>query len=350
MTVSSVRLLALMLMFPVLLILALAVAVVGCAQPTSPSPPQVLASDLVVPAFGIAVDSTTVYVSPLDPGPLLAIPVGGGAATPVGVQAEGRALAVDEQRLYWSDGSSILACDKSNCTGSTVILARSQVGVLDITLDDTNVYWGTVTGTQGPGHIMKVDKHGGTPVDGGGTPIDGAAPDGSPALDSSAATGGAAPVEISASNWPYNVAVDAASIYWIEEASGPFQMHSGVMKAPIAGGLVVQLAVDDSYEPMGLALDDNNVYFMNGSGALFTVSKNGGPTHVMLSNLGMIPEGLVTDGTNLYIGANDKLVKVPLAGGFATALATDLISGSFIALDATSVYLAYGDSVLKVAK
>jgi hypothetical protein len=125
MAVSSFRLLALMLMLPVLLILALAVAVAGCGQPTlAPSPPQVLASNLVPSAFGIAVDATTVYVSPFDTGPVLAIPVGGAAAIPVGIQAEGRAIAVDEQRLYWSDGSSLLACDKSNCMGSTVILAH----------------------------------------------------------------------------------------------------------------------------------------------------------------------------------------------------------------------------------
>jgi|HubBroStandDraft_1064217.scaffolds.fasta_scaffold4324370_1 hypothetical protein len=41
---SSFRLFALMIMFPVLLILALAVAVVGCVQPAPPpSPPQVIA-------------------------------------------------------------------------------------------------------------------------------------------------------------------------------------------------------------------------------------------------------------------------------------------------------------------
>jgi len=336
-------LLALMFAFPVLVILSLAAALAGCGQPTlPPSPPQVLASNLPVEAaFGIAVDSTTVYVWPIDPGPVLAIPIDGGTATPVGIQADAFALAVDERRIYWSDGSSILACDKSNCTGSTVLLAASQLHVLDLAIDDTNVYWGTISGdaNRDLGTIMKVNKNGGVPLDAGGAPLDGGA-----ALDAGATLDENAPVQLAGAGFPSNVAVDATYVYWVEMQAP----NSGVKRVPIGGGTPSQLADSDLIGAMGLALDADNVYFMNGARALYRVSKNGGPPQVMLSSLGTAL-GLETDGTNLYIGADPALVKVPLAGGFASPLATNL-GASYIALDANNVYVAGGDTVLKVAK
>ncbi len=345
MTDSSFRLLALTILFPVLVIVALAVALVGCDA--QPKPAQVLAT--VKSPFGIAVDSTTVFVSQINPSPLMTLPVGGGAASPLGVlQAEG-GLAVDERRLYWSDGRSLLACERSNCTGSTVSLAAGQFGVTAIVVDASNVYWTTADGSPGQGHVMKVDKNGGTPLDGGTSTGGGGPADGGGAGDGSVASvDGASPVEIAAARWPYNVAVDATNVYWIDQ----MQPNSGVLKAPIAGGPAVQLAVTDPVEPMGIALGGDNVYFANGEGTVFEVSKNGGPTQVVLSNLGQFPAGLATDATTLYVAASTKVVSIPLGGGAARTLATGIAGAGGIALDATSVYIADddGDAVVRVAK
>ena len=340
MTDSGVRLLALTILFPFLVIVALAVALVGCeAQLSVSKPPHVLAT--VSAPFGIAVDATTVYVSQVEPAPLVAIPVGGGAASLLGARAEGHGLAVDERRLYWSDGRSLLACDRSNCTGSTVILASGASGVTDIALDASNVYW-TATGGSAPGRVMKVSKNGGTPLDGGRSDGAGAS------VDGGSAVAGDSPVQIATARWPYNVAVDATNVYWIEQV----QPNSGVLKAPIAGGPVVQLAVSDPIEPMGIALDEDNVYFGNGEGTVFEVSKNGGRVNIVLSNLGQFPAGLATDATTLYVAASTKLVSIPLGGGAARTLATGLAGAGGIALDAANVYLTDddGDEVVSVAK
>jgi len=312
----------------------LVAVVAGCGTPTPPPPPpQVLASG--VHAFGIAVDSTNVYVCSLDRGPMLAIPIDGGAAVPLGFECAGKGVAVDEQRLYWSGSDGLMACDKSNCAGSVVQLANTR-GVWDIVLDANNIYWTTLLAN--PSQILMTDKHGGTPVVDGGLPLDGGA---------SGDGGTPAPFVIGTARYPYNLAVDGTYAYWIDQ----MQPNSGVVKAPIAGGPAVQISVSDPIEPGGLALDDQNVYYGNGSGQIFKVSKDGGPTHLLLGNVGWFPGDLLVDGTTLYIGANTKLLSVPLAGGIPGALA-DLNGSGFIALDETSIYVADdGDgNVLKVAR
>ena len=68
-------------------------------------------------------------------------------------------------------------------------------------------------------------------------------------------------------------------------------------------------SVTDPVEPMGIALGGDNVYFANGEGTVFEVSKNGGPTHVVLSSLGQFPAGLarrtVDRGAILCPGPSD---------------------------------------------
>jgi len=227
-----------------------------------------------------------------------------------------------------------------------VVLAASQTGVGDLTIDGTNVYW--TNATTSSGHIMKVNKNGGTSVDGGARPGDGSAP-----ADSGAAIASDAPVELAVANWPSDVAVDATYVYWMEQigSSSPSQAAPGPWRVPIAGGPAVQVAKSDSVEPTGLALDQDNVYFMDDQGSLFTVPKSGGTEHLMLSDLGQVPTGLASDGTNLYISAVSALLNLPLAGGFPTVLANyGNNSPAFLAVDVTSVYVADGFTVLKVAK
>ena len=114
----------------------------------------------------------------------------------------------------------------------------------------------------------------------------------------------------------------------------------------------MQLAVSDPIKPTRIALDDDNVYFGNGEGTVFVVSKKGGPTNVVLSNLGQFPAGLATDATTLYIAASTKVVSIPLGGGTARTLAIGIAGAEAIALDATSVFITddVGNAFVRIAK
>jgi hypothetical protein len=206
---------------------------------------------------------------------------------------------------------------------------------------------------------MKIDKQAVAPpvVDGGAdAAIDGGfgaadgeldARDGGPGL---AADGGAPlhlPVQIGTANWPYAIAIDDTSVYWLEQ-----QQPAGVWKAPLAGGPAVQVAASDESEPGALALDAQNVYFANGEGTVFKAPKTGGSRTVVISDLGIFPAGLATDETDLYVAASTKIVSKPLAGGHVRTLAVGLAGAGSIALDGTSVYVTDrdGNSIVKVPK
>lgn len=337
----NIRLVATTLLLPVQVMLALAVALTGCtAQLSTPSPPPPDALATVFAPFGIAVDSTTIYVTELSLAAVQAIPVAGGLATPLPVEGAGRAILVDGGRLYWSNEQAIVRCDKSNCADTTVTMAPLGGRVTDMAADATSVYW-TEAEDVGAGRVMKMDKDGVAPPSGAA---------GSDAAADEHPDGGAPvtlPVQLAVSNWPSNVAVDATNVYWIEQGQ-----PAGVWKVPLAGGPAVRIARSDEYEPEGLALDELNVYFADGGGTVFKAPKSGGPATVMVAHLGLSPAGLAADATNLYVAASTEILSRPLAGGKVRTLAGGLAGAGSIAQDATSVYVTddLGNAIVKVSK
>jgi hypothetical protein len=262
------------------------------------------------PPWGVAVDATTVYVAAQSAGPLFAIPLAGGLPTQL-ASTSVFTVAIDETRVYWSDGTSIYACAKQDCAASTVALAPSDLSH-GIAVDATNVYWTTPS----EGKVMKVAKKGGTAI--------------------ALASGG----------YPYQIAVDDANVYWTNQTPG------SVMKVPIAGGTPVQLATGEL--PMGIAVDGSNVYFTTINGTMMQVPKGGGDALMLSPDLGYAPWGIATDGKNVYgaSGNDGTIIKVPVGGGAATVLAWGQGSPAGVAVDATHVYWADVelDKVMRVAK
>jgi hypothetical protein len=299
----------------------MASAAAGCSLSSPPWPPPTFMPLGIVP-LGLAVNATTIYVSQVEEASVIAVPVIGGAPSSVGISAVNGELAVDDQRLYWSDGSALYDCDKSNCLGSTITLAADHA--VDVSPQGDHVFWAAENDSGGMSGIMMADKQGG------------------------------AAIQIASAGMPDRLAVDAENVYWIDRG---LPAQGSLMKAPIAGGPTTRLAALDSAVLTALALDADHVYFLTGSGQLFAVQKSGGPAKVLLSDLGVAPSGLATDETNLYVTGSDSLLRMPVGGGPVIVLTTDLGTPTRLALGDTragddNVYVgdAAWDAIVKVAK
>jgi hypothetical protein len=259
--------------------------------------------------WGLAVDGTTLYVAgqgdPPPAHPLVAIPMAGGQPNSIAVGSNWT-VAIDDTRVYWGDGISILSCAKQNCAGSTIVLAQSGRSH-GIGVDATSVYWATTSG----GTVMKVDKNGG------------------------------ASSVLASGTYPYQLAVDESNVYWTDY---DYSTGNGtVMSVPIAGGSPVQLAITKDGDTMGIAVDKKNVYFTTGDGKMMQVPKNGGTALTLSTALGNEPWGIATDGQNVYavsepLHGPGAIVRVPVGGGAAKVLASGQVAPVGIAVDAAYVY------------
>jgi hypothetical protein len=236
----------------------------------------------------MVIDSTNAYIGTSQGGPLMKVPLSGGPPTTLTSIANGTtALAVDATDVYWTDVGNV----------------------------------GGGSPDAGPTGLVRS-----VPI-GGGTPT-------------IVATGQASPLD---------VAVDDASVYWLNARPG------AVMKVPKGGGTPIVLAsLSANSLPSEIAVDATSVYWTsNGSNVniatLQRVDKNGG-TPALLADYETSISGFVIDATNAYwtTSAGD-VMQTPLAGGTSTALAYSQDSAMALAVDDASLYwTTSGGSVLKL--
>jgi len=299
----------------------------GVVGPSAAAPADTASSSAMLLAtidapWGLAVDATTVYVAgqgnPPPSHPLVAIPIAGGQPDSIAVGSNWT-VAIDDLRVYWSDGTSILSCAKQNCAGSTTVLAQSGWSH-GIGVDATSVYWATTS----EGKVMKVDKNGG------------------------------ASSVLASGTYPYELTVDETNVYWTDHDSAG---NGTVMGVPSAGGSPVQLAISKDVGTMGIAVDKKNVYFTTGDGKMMQVPKNGGAVLTLSTALGNEPWGIATDGMNVYavsepVHGPGAIVRVPVGGGATKVLASGQVAPVGIAVDAAYVYWTDVDAgkVMRIAK
>jgi hypothetical protein len=149
-------------------------------------------------------------------------------------------MAVDAGWLYWFNtvGSSSLSIGRLPIRGATsteprYIAENQGLYTTDIAIDDTHVYWGTVTNDIPGGTVQRAR------------------------LDDTTST----PPEQMAGGLtrPYGVAVDRWNVYWAEHGDA---MYTGkiAMVPKSGGGQPVTLASKLLY-PLEIAVDDRNVYW-----------------------------------------------------------------------------------------
>jgi hypothetical protein len=171
-----------------------------------------------------------------------------------------------------------------------------------------------------------------------------------------------APLVYTTGSGPWGIAIDASSVYWLQDSGGT------VWSAPIGGGSPTQLGTygqswfSGCGGPHSIATDANNLYWamqpFSGFGYVFTVPKAGGQVQVLAHDAFVLRGTLAVDANNVYFlsydgGENGQLRSVPKttlndAGTPSTILATfpndqvmdvRLVGSTFyVGGDSTSIY------------
>jgi hypothetical protein len=172
-------------------------------------------------------------------------------------------------------------------------------------------------------------------------------------LIASAATAcsGAGPTTLATENGePAGIAVQNGTVYWAN-------LGGTIMSVPSGGGTPTTLATGQS-QPSAIAVDGSSVYWTNTGqacavqpgtcgatpdGSVMRVPLAGGtPTPLATGLCG--PNSIAIDAVNAYVVVSSaSILKIPLAGGAPTTLAHGFSIGT-LAVDATSVYYTSTDA------
>ena len=245
---------------------------------------------------------------------------GGGAGSPsagagdaTGVGGSGGAATCGDTQ---SDAANCGACGVRCNGGEDCQLGRCVLTYASglqmagcVAVDGESVYW--VTGANGPdfpGAVMKAPLAGG-PV-------------------TTLASGDGFP-------WPCHIVLDQANVYW-----GGHSTTVAVRKVPLRGGAMTTVAMSGNATG-GLAVDETSVYFTADYTDVSEVPIGGGVVGSLATPGG---SALAIDAQHVYWtvrtgGATSDLLSVSLAGGAVTMLASSLQLGEAIAVDARDVYV-----------
>jgi hypothetical protein len=148
-----------------------------------------------------------------------------------------------------------------------------------------------------------------------------------------------------------SIAIDSSAVYWTSD--------TGVMTVPIAGGTTRMLAALTAL-PGGIAVDASNVYWGErtygppSSGAVRKLALAGGTPVTLTSDASHWPYRLSVDASSVYFTnalPSSAVVKIPIAGGAATAIAMGRPGPYDIAIDSSYVYwLERNDTIGAIVK
>jgi hypothetical protein len=152
-------------------------------------------------------------------------------------------------------------------------------------------------------------------------------------------TGGGAVTVLGTALLPYAVAADGSSVYWTTGASPEAGLSGGqLLVTPVAGGAATVLAEGIS----GIALGPTGVYGVQGATIVLVPFDGGLVTSVVSPSPGQGVQCFATDATNLYwaagVNGDATLMKMPLAGGESSTLATTKGCGSVAVGSSTVVW------------
>jgi sugar lactone lactonase YvrE len=148
------------------------------------------------------------------------------------------------------------------------------------------------------------------------------------------------------------LAADAHHLYWTDTA------RRAVLRVARDGG-PPELLAPTGPEPYNIALDDDSVYWRDGTlddGRVMAVAKRGGPARALVAGGESFPRGIAVDASGVYWTAGDpkagRVERVGRDGTGRVTLARGQLGVHSIALDDGFAYFTAwgGGSVWKAAK
>jgi hypothetical protein len=152
------------------------------------------------------------------------------------------------------------------------------------------------------------------------------------------------------------LAVAGSTVYWANAGSETWEgpaSNGSIVSAPLAGGTPIVLA-DGQSGPMGIAVDDANVYWTTSgthapggtagstaSAGVWALPLGGGTPRSLAS--GAAGQIAAAGGVVVFVAGN-QIMKVSPTGGDAVAIATTDRQVTSIALDGSAVYWTDADS------
>jgi hypothetical protein len=271
--------------------------------------------------YGIAVDAVNVYWTNSGAGEVMQAKTDGSSPLKLATGEDSpRAVRVAGGFVYWVSYSIVGVLRKVPVGGGAVVDLTPAPASLDLVVGPSTIWW-----TREPDDIQSV-------------PIAGDPDGGSVGL-------------LTGNPLSNGIALDAANVYWVNRQDGY------VKKADFDLTNDTALATGDV--PFDIAVDATTVYWTEqgsspGIGKVMKASKTDGSGSLKLAEGQMSPQGIAVDATSVYWANKDDgtIKKAPLGGGAVTTLAEGQKKPIKIAVDATSVYWANttGDTIMKVAK
>jgi len=182
-------------------------------------------------------------------------------------------IAVDGNYVYWANGASVVGKPKSGGAAETLAEFGMYTRPVDLTIDNTHVYWTIDAGGPFAGAICRWSKAN---------------------RDSECFRFGD-----TSDDTATRIAVDAEHVYWTERSTNKVKRWSKTTEEEetIASGL------GEAAGAYGIALDTNFVYWTNrNSNQVMRRAKAGGPIETITSGSQWAngPAGIVVDATHIY--------------------------------------------------
>jgi hypothetical protein len=268
-------------------------------------------SDIVDYPKDIAGDDKNVFF--IEKSTIRSVSKESGALTVATGVGSGWRVALDDANLYFTNYLGSLN-QTSRTTGETMTLVVYGTP-WDLVSDGQYIYW---TGNEQSGKVVR------TPVGSYDTEV------------------------IGTGNYPDRIALDATHVYWSNAGS------NSIARATKDGSQEEVLAKSLS-EPAALALDESHVYWAEGWD-IVRLAKAGGEPQTLNTDHHSFAKALAVDDTHVYYlrdaeeGLGWVLVRIPKTGGAEEILFSGTSLGEAVYVDATHVYWATREQLLRYAK